>query len=239
MRHLDLFSGIGGFALAADWVWPGQVEHIFCEIEPFCQKVLKKHWPEAVIHNDIKTLDGKQYAGTVDIITGGFPCQPFSVAGNRKGNDDDRFLWPAMLRVIDECRPAWIIGENVAGIIDMALKQIVSDLGNIGYQCQPILIPACAIDAPHRRDRVWFCAHSNSKRLPRWAKISLETESNKQLQRLLQANSWPEISKRIANGVVDGVSRKLDSLRLHALGNAIYPGIAAVIMQAIKEVDNA
>ena len=116
MKHLDLFSGIGGFALAADWVW-GSVEHIFCEIDPFCHAVLKKHWPNSEIQKDIRTFDGKRFTGTVDILTGGFPCQPFSCAGKRLGGDDDRALWPEMLRVIKEVRPRWVIGENVAGFV--------------------------------------------------------------------------------------------------------------------------
>ena len=113
-RHLDLFSGIGGFSLAASWVWGEQHDiHSFVEIEPFAQKVLKKHWPEVPIHDDIKTYT---HDGTaIDLISGGFPCQPYSVAGKQRGEDDDRALWPEMLRVIKEAMPRWVVGENVAG----------------------------------------------------------------------------------------------------------------------------
>lgn len=116
VNHLDLFSGIGGFSLAADWVWENDHKIIgFCEIDKFCQKVLKKHWPGVPIYDDIKKLDGKQF-GTVDLLTGGFPCQPFSVAGKRKGQEDDRALWPEMFRIIQESKPHWIIGENIVVI---------------------------------------------------------------------------------------------------------------------------
>lgn len=158
MKHLDLFSGIGGFALAARWAGIETVG--FVEIDPFCQKVLKKHWPEVKIVGDIHEVTETTFQRPVDVITGGFPCQPFSVAGKRKGTDDDRYLWPAMLDVIKTYQPTWVIGENVAGIIGMALEQVLSDLGNAGYETQTFVIPACAVNAPHRRDRVWIIAHS-------------------------------------------------------------------------------
>jgi len=153
--HLDLFSGIGGFALAAGWAGFETVG--FCDNEPYAQAVLKKHWPNVPIHGDIKTLDGTAYRG-VTLLTGGFPCQPFSNAGKRRGKDDDRYLWPQMLRVIQEARPDWIVGENVVGIIGLALDQVCSDLEAEGYEVEPIIIPACGVDAPHRRNRVWVVA---------------------------------------------------------------------------------
>lgn len=156
MRQLDLFSGIGGFAYAAERVWGDDHEILaFCEIDEFCNKVLNKHWPHALIINDIKQLKGKKF-GQVDLITGGFPCQPFSVAGKRKGKKDDRYLWPEMLRVISEIKPRWVVAENVAGIISMVLDETVTDLENQGYETQAFVIPAVALDAPHRRDRVWI-----------------------------------------------------------------------------------
>jgi len=153
--HLDLFSGIGGFALAAGWAGFETVG--FCDNEPYAQAVIKKHWPNVPIHEDIKTLDGTAYRG-VTLLTGGFPCQPFSNAGKRRGKDDDRYLWPQMLRVIQEARPDWIVGENVVGIIGLALDQVCSDLEAEGYEVEPIIIPACGVDAPHRRNRVWVVA---------------------------------------------------------------------------------
>ena len=163
MRHIDLFSGIGGFALAASWVW-GPDHHIvsLCEIDPFCRKILNKHWPDAPVHDDIKTLEGKPYAGTIDILTGGFPCQPYSVAGKRKGKEDDRALWPEMLRVIQEAKPRWIIGENVTGFVNMGLDDCLSDLEGEGYETTSFIIPACAVNAPHRRDRTWIVANRQS-----------------------------------------------------------------------------
>jgi len=155
--HLDLFSGIGGFALAAKW--NGYRTVGFCDNEPYAQAVLKKHWPEVPCHKDIREVRGELYAG-VTLLTGGFPCQPFSVAGKQRGKDDNRYLWPEMLRVIQEAKPTWIIGENVAGIVNLALDQVCADLEGQGYEVEPIIVPACAVDAPHRRDRCWILAHS-------------------------------------------------------------------------------
>lgn len=163
MRHLDLFSGIGGFALAASWVWGVEHEIVsFCEIEEYPRKVLKKHWPDVPCHHDIKTLRGDNF-GTVDLLTGGFPCQPFSVAGKQGGSTDDRHLWPEMFRVIQEAKPTWIIGENVAGLINtMEFEQCFIDLESEGYEVQAFIIPACAKNAIHRRDRVWIIANRHS-----------------------------------------------------------------------------
>jgi len=155
LTHLDLFSGIGGFALAAKW--NGYRTVGFCDNEPYAQAVLKKHWPEVPCHKDIREVRGDLYAG-VTLLTGGFPCQPFSVAGKQRGKDDNRYLWPEMCRVIREARPAWIIGENVAGIVNLALDAVCADLEAEGYEVEPIIVPACAVDAPHRRDRVWIIA---------------------------------------------------------------------------------
>lgn len=161
MRHLDLFSGIGGFALAASWVWGADHEIVsFCEIEDYPQRVLKKHWPDVPCHGDIKTIKGDSF-GTVDLITGGFPCQPFSVAGKQGGSSDDRHLWPEMFRVIQEARPTWIIGENVAGLVNMVeFEQCFLDLESEGYQTQAFIIPACGVDAPHQRYRAFIVANS-------------------------------------------------------------------------------
>ena len=160
MRHLDLFSGIGGFALAAQWM--GWQTVAFCEREKYARRVLEQHWPNVPIIDDITQWPSQRIG--CDIITGGFPCQPFSSAGLKRGKEDDRFLWPAMLSVIEQERPAWVIGENVAGIIHMELDSVLSDLETIDYTARPFVIPACAVDAPHRRDRVWIVGHSNSAR---------------------------------------------------------------------------
>lgn len=156
MNHIDLFSGIGGFALAAHWA--GFQTEVFCERDEFCQKVLHKHWPAAPIVDDIFRFDGTRHAGAT-LLTGGFPCQPYSCAGKRMGNEDDRALWPEMRRVIAEAKPNWIVAENVLGFVDMALDGVLSDLEDEGYEVGALVIPACAVNAPHRRDRVWIIAN--------------------------------------------------------------------------------
>ncbi len=162
MNVLDLFSGIGGFSLGLERA--GMKTVAFCEIDQYCRKILNKHWPEVPIYEDIRTLNAerlqKDGIPTIDVICGGFPCQPFSVAGKQKGKDDNRYLWPEMLRVIAETKPTYIIGENVAGIVNMALEQVSVDLENQGYEVQTLIIPACAANAPHRRDRVWILGYA-------------------------------------------------------------------------------
>lgn len=161
MNHLDLFSGIGGFALAASVVW-GQDHNIvaFVERDKYCQKVLAKHWPDAPIIDDVKGFRYEDAKPTIDLLTGGFPCQPFSVAGKRKGKEDDRYLWPEMFRIIQEAKPTWIIGENVPGIINMGLETTVLDLEAEGYEVEILVLPACGVGAWHQRYRVWIVCHS-------------------------------------------------------------------------------
>ena len=159
-----MFSGIGGFALAAMTIWVNDYETVgFVEREKFCQDILRQRFPNTKIIEDIRECVGKDF-GKIDLITGGFPCQPFSIAGKQKGNEDDRYLWPTMLKVIAQQRPTWIIGENVTGIIGMALDKVLFDLESEGYTTRTFVIPACAVNAPHRRDRVWVVAYSSSKR---------------------------------------------------------------------------
>ena len=163
MRHGSLFSGIGGFDLAAEWMGWENVFH--CEWMEFPRKVLDYHFPDADSHIDICKTDFKKYANTIDILTGGFPCQPFSLAGKRKGTDDERYLWGEMLRAIQEIKPRFVIAENVFGITNidggLVFEQVCLDLENEGYEVQPFIIPASAKNAPHRRDRCWFIAYAN------------------------------------------------------------------------------
>ena len=166
VRHGSLFSGIGGFDLAAEWMgW----ENLFhCEWNQFGQKVLKYYWPNAISYDDICKTDFTIWNGRIDILTGGFPCQPYSMAGKRQGTEDARHLWPEMLRAIRECQPTWIVGENVPGLINwsggLVFEQVCADLEGEGYEVQPIVLPASGVNAPHRRDRVWFVAYyRNSK----------------------------------------------------------------------------
>lgn len=161
IRMLDVFAGIGGFSLAARWT--GCVETVgFCELDPWCQRVLAKNFPGVPIHDDIKTLTGDALArfGRIDVITGGFPCQPYSVAGKRGGAADDRALWPAMAAVITESRPTYVLAENVPGIVSMELDVCLADLEALGYACRAVVVPAIGVDAPHRRERVWILAHA-------------------------------------------------------------------------------
>ena len=155
--HLDLFSGIGGFALAAGWAGYNTIG--FCEIEDYPRRVLSKRFSGVPIHGDIRELDGSVYRG-VSLITGGYPCQPFSAAGKRGGASDDRHLWPQMLRVIKQARPVFVVAENVAGHITLGLDEVLADLESEGYAGRAIVVPACAVNAPHRRDRVWIIAKS-------------------------------------------------------------------------------
>ena len=160
LRVLDLFSGIGGFSLGLERT--GGFETVaFCEYEPFPRAVLSKHWPDVPCFPDVRQLKGSDIDGPIDVICGGYPCQPFSTAGQRRGKEDDRHLWPEFSRLVAELRPTWVIGENVAGHISMGLDDVLSDLEGQGYACRTFVIPACAVDAPHRRDRVWTVAFSD------------------------------------------------------------------------------
>jgi DNA (cytosine-5)-methyltransferase 1 len=176
MKVLDLFSGIGGFSLGLEAA--GMETVAFCEQDTFCQKVLAQHWRTLPIHSDITELNGYEYRGSVELVCGGFPCQPFSVAGKQRGAEDDRALWPEMLRVIREVAPRWVIGENVSGIIPMELDKVLSDLEGEGYTCWTFVLPACAVDAHHRRDRVWVVAHSDSNSK---SDVPLNAETPRQL----------------------------------------------------------
>jgi DNA (cytosine-5)-methyltransferase 1 len=166
LNHASLFSGIGGFDLAAQWVgW----ENLFhCEWNPFGQKVLKHYFPNSISYNDITKTDFTIHRGQVDILSGGFPCQPYSTAGKRLGKEDERHLWPEMLRTIREVKPSWVVGENVRGLINwnegLVFHEVQSDLEAEGYEVQPFLIPAAGVNAPHQRYRIWFVAYSNNKK---------------------------------------------------------------------------
>jgi len=163
LTHLSLFSGIGGLDLAAEWAGFETVGQ--CEFADYQTKVLEKHWPDVPRWRDIRDLTKESFfektgRWTVDVISGGFPCQPFSVAGKRGGKDDDRYLWPEMFRVIRELRPTFVLGENVPGIVDLALDQAVADLESEGYGVQCFRIPACGVDAPHKRERIAIVAYT-------------------------------------------------------------------------------
>jgi len=176
MKHGSLFSGIGGFDLAAEWMGWENVFH--CEWNPFGKRVLKHYWPDAESFDDITKTDFKKYHGTIDIISGGFPCQPYSAAGKRLGKEDERHLWPHMLRAIAEIAPRFVVGENVRGLTNwnggMVFNEVCSDLENLGYSVAPYLIPACATNAPHKRERIWFIANTDNAR---WGQSDKENEN--------------------------------------------------------------
>lgn len=167
MTHASLFSGIGGFDLAAEWA--GWANAFNCEINAFCRRILAYQFPNAVSYEDITATDFTIWRGRVDVLTGGFPCQPFSVAGKRLGTSDDRYLWPQMLRAIREVAPRWIIGENVYGLVNwsrgLVFERVCADMEDAGYEVLPFVIPACAVGAPHRRERLWIVAHCSDARV--------------------------------------------------------------------------
>lgn len=193
MTHGSLFSGIGGFDLAAEMMgW----ENLFhCEWNPFGQKVLHHYWPNAEQFTDITKSDFTKYANRIDILTGGFPCQPYSLAGKRKGKEDERHLWPEMLRAIREIQPRWVVGENVFGLVNwnggLVFHEVQADLEAEGYEVQPFILPACAVNAPHRRDRVWFVAYRN-------------TQQRKRKERGFQPKSFDGSKQNAANSNCNG-----------------------------------
>ena len=188
MRVLDLFSGIGGFSLGLEAA--GMTTVAFCERDPYGTKILNKHWPDVPVHSDVRQLDGTKFSGSIDVVCGGFPCQPFSVAGKQRGKEDDRHLWPEMLRVIRESKPRWVIGENVSGFVRMALDDVCLDLENEGYTVRTFVLPACAADARHRRDRVFIVGYANSKH--GWRDTNGRRESGLEVGRNLLAQTRRE-----------------------------------------------
>lgn len=165
MNHGSLFSGIGGFDLAAEWM--GWDNKFHCDINPFSTKICKYYWPQAVSYDNIKTTDFTVWRGKIDVLSGGFPCQPFSTAGKRMGKEDERHLWPEMLRAIREIQPQYVVGENVRGIASwsdgLVFKEVCSDLESQGYEVQAFLLPAVGINAPHKRDRFYFVAKNTNQ----------------------------------------------------------------------------
>lgn len=287
ISHGSLFSGIGGFDLAAEWI--GWRNAFHCEINEFCTKILNYHFPNAEHYTDITKTDFTKWRGKIDVLSGGFPCQPFSVAGKRKVTDDNRYLWPEMLRAIQEIRPTWIVGENVAGITSMVqpskevemgyqesifgednrkrvllrqeyiIETICKDIEREGYFAQPIIIPACAVGAPHKRDRIWLIANCTdtgfeSMQQP-WENSTNAIEpiantTNEGLQREVphltimppkSFSDFPTQSPICRRN--DGFSDKLDGITLpkwrkesiKAYGNAIVPQVAYEIFKAIQE----
>ena len=225
--HIDLFSGIGGFALAANAA--GFRTRVFCEQDDYCAKVLRRHWPNVPIIPDVKEFDGARWKGA-DLLTGGFPCQPFSNAGLKLGKEDnDRYLWPEMFRVIKEARPRFVLAENVTPLVRLALDEVLSDLGSEGYSCGTVVLPACAVNASHRRPRCWVLAYANSERgrggecEREYATDAGEPSGSPELRNW---DTEPDVG-RVAHGIPHRTHR------LKALGNAIVPQVAYEILKLI------
>jgi DNA (cytosine-5)-methyltransferase 1 len=198
LTHGSLFSGIGGFDLAAEWM--GWDNKFHCEWNEFGQKVLNHYWPNAESFTDITKTDFTKYANKIDILTGGFPCQPYSSAGKRKGKEDERHLWPEMLRAIREVSPRFVVGENVRGLTNwnggMVFEEVCAELESYGYQVAPVIIPACAVNAPHKRERIWFVAYNDSKRQPgheQQTRNRINSENPKQRFCVCKEKGWDEI----------------------------------------------
>lgn len=247
--HLDLFSGIGGFALAAQRV--GFRTIAFSEIEPYCCAVLLKHWPNVSNSGDIRSLDGGRFRG-VDLLTAGVPCQPASLAGKRRGSVDDRWLWPEALRILGEAKPTFAVFENPPGILTLSggleFERLLLAMEGHGYTVQPVVIPACALDARHKRDRVWVVANAENPRGEQphptaekgWSLSPPEREKGASAigssgQALVDARDrrgWsvePDVGR-----MAHGISNRMD--RLRCLGNSIVPQVAQVILRGIREM---
>ncbi len=246
LRHGSLFSGIGGFDLAAEWAGWENVFH--CEWNTFGQRVLKHYWPNAESFNDITKSDFSKYEHTVDIISGGFPCQPFSTAGERRGTDDTRYLWPAMLNVIAAVKPKYVVGENVYGLVNwnegLVFDTVCSDLEAKGYEVQSFLLPAASVNAPHKRNRIWFVAYAKGHGLSN-ALENKELEGRRPRQRN-KPPTWHAFPStplicRGSNGLpteLDGITiPKWREQSIKAYGNAIVPQVALQIFNAINEYE--
>lgn len=253
MKHGSLFSGIGGFDLASEWIGWENVFH--CEWMEFPRKVLDYYWPKADSYTDICKTDFTKYANKIDILTGGFPCQPFSMAGKRKGTEDERYLWGEMLRAIQEIKPKFVIAENVFGITNidggLVFEQVCVELEAEGYEVQPFIIPACAKNAPHRRDRCWFVAYSDSDGLKQRNGSNEIDTSQTRINAFSNINKIPSDWQKFPTqspicGGDDGLPTELDGITfskwraesIKGFGNAIVPQVAFEIFKVIEQMKN-
>lgn len=252
MTHASLFSGIGGFDLAASWMGWDNVFNV--EIDPFCRKVLQYHFPNSKSFTDVRKFDPANFRGCVSVLSGGFPCQPFSMAGKRKGTEDDRYLWPEFFRIIKGIRPGYIVAENVRGLTSWGggavLEKVCSDLESEGYEVFPVILPAASVNAPQKRERIWVLAsdrngemleHRNNKRAPERSAIK-----KKRTKPLSSPGGWEKFPTfgPVCRGV-NGLSFELDGITfprwrkesVKAYGNAIVPQVALEIFKLIEHID--
>lgn len=260
MRHGSLFSGIGGFDLAAEWAGWDNIFH--CEWNEFGKKVLNHYWPKSISYNDITKTDFSVHRGSIDVLTGGFPCQPYSTAGKRLGKEDERHLWPHMLRAIQEIKPRWVVGENVLGLVSwnggLVFQEVCTDLESQGYEVQPFVLPAAGVGAPHKRDRIFFVAFNssnpNSNGLEGGASSDINRPASGKKESVpehvsiyrqgLQFQDFPSVSPLLDGD--DGISEGLDGITfskwrkqsLMAGGNAIVPQVVYRIFNAINEYES-
>ena len=241
MNALSLFSGIGGLDLAAEWA--GFKTVAFCEQNEFCQKVLEKNWPGVKIYDDVRTLDTSELP-RIELLHGGYPCQPFSLSGRREGCSDTRHLWPAMLDIVQRTKPTWVVGENVAGHITIGLDDVCADLEAEGYETRTFVFPAFAVGARHGRERVFVVAHAEGERCSNGYDSQNERKADREKHTPSNDSGtfgWMETGRwaiepgicRVAYGVPDRVDR------LRSLGNAVVPQQAYPIFAAIAETYNA
>ena len=212
LKHVDLCSGIGGFALGFEWAGLS-TPHLFCDIEPWCRDILKQHWPNVPIKSDVKELanDPDRFIPDCDILTAGYPCQPFSSAGKRKGEEDDRHIWPYIRTIVAHKRPSWVVFENVNGHISLGLDTVLSNLEAEGYTTRPFVIPACSVGAPHRRDRLWIVGHTEDNGCDRGAE-TVGREGIQSEQNQSQLEIWSKLS-RPSEDVADTKSIRVQGLR--------------------------
>ena len=245
LTHMSLFSGIGGIDLAAEWAGFETVGQ--CEWAEYPTKVLEKHWPDVPRWRDIRSVTAESFSKetgrkTVDLVSGGFPCQPFSKAGNQRGKNDDRYLWPEMLRVIGELRPNWVVAENVENAVRMVIDDVCDSLESIGYKTQPIVISAYCSGAWFDGKRTFIVASANDRGPVMWRNAQFQSDDKTNGERtdhrrrtsIIDARQRWAVESR-PYGVADGVPNRVD--RIRCLGNAVVPQQIYPILKAIAELE--
>jgi DNA (cytosine-5)-methyltransferase 1 len=242
-KHLDLCSGIGGFALGFEWAGLSR-PIMFCDTDPWCRKVLNKHWPDVPVAHDVKELanDPATLVPDFDILTAGYPCQPFSQAGKRKGEHDERHIWPFINKIIGKTKPRWCVFENVRGHISIGLDRVINELQEKNYTVIPMLLPAYCVGAIHERARVYIVSYANDRRsnvrrdgkLPKNEEIAGDGNLHRRRTAQFDTRQWREIKSK-PYGVANGIPNRLD--RIRGIGNAIVPQIAMCIGLTIKQIE--